>query len=152
MVFALPDTLAVSGLEGRSHLQRIINLALRAYTLIFSFGSSLGLLGIGLVAKLSGQHNLVLQNMPWKGEELTNWLLGLGIFGLLASSIGAIAKGPLRFLGPIWSLVFAFLMIKGNFFSTKSYEGLADFQQTVSLTMGSAGAVITSLLTSRKKT
>ena len=132
-------------------MRRYTDLALRLYTLVFSFGSSLGLLGLGSLAKLSGEHNLVLQNMPWKGEELTNWLVGLGSFGLVSSIAAAVAKGPARFLGPIWSAIFAFLMIKGNFFSAKTYENLADFQQTIGLTAGSAGAVITGLLTSRKK-
>ncbi len=133
-------------------MRRYIDLALRLYTYLFSFGSSFGMLGLGLVAKLSGQNNLVLQNMPWKGEELTNWLLGLGSFGLLSSVVGVASKGPARFLAPLWNAIFAFLMIKGNFFTpAKTYENMADFQQTVALTVGSAGSVITGLLSSRKK-
>ena len=132
-------------------MRRLIHLVLRVYTFVFSLGSSLSLLGLGLVAKLSGQNNLVMQNMPWKGEELTNWLLGLGAFGFLASILGAAAKGPARFLGLLWTMIFAFLMIRGNFFSARTYEGVEDFQQAAWITMGSVGAVITSLLTSRKK-
>lgn len=132
-------------------MKRYIDLALRLYTYVFSFGSSLGLLGLGTFAKMTGD-TLVLQNMPWKGEELTGWLLGLGSFGLVSSIAGAMAKGPLRFLAPVWSAIFTVLMVKGNFMSpTKTYENLADFQQTVALTVGQAGSVITGLLVARNK-
>jgi hypothetical protein len=132
-------------------LKRYIDLALRLYTYVFSFGSSLGLLGLGAFAKITGD-TLVLQNMPWKGEELTAWLLGLGSFGLVSSLAGALAKGPAKFLAPLWNAIFAVLMIKGNFMSpTKTYENVADFQQTVALTAGQAGSVITGLLSARNK-
>ena len=132
-------------------MKRFIDLALRLYTYVFSFGSSLGLLGLGAFAKMTGD-TLVLQNMPWKGEELTGWLIGLGSFGLVSSIAGAVAKGPLRFLSPFWNAIFAVLMVKGNFMSpTKTYENIADFQQTVALTAGQAGSAITGLLVARKK-
>jgi hypothetical protein len=132
-------------------LKRYIDLALRLYTYVFSFGSSLGLLGLGTLAKMTGD-TLVLQNMPWKGEELTSWLLGLGSFGLASSIAGLVAKGPVRFLAPLWNAIFAALMIKGNFMTpAKTYENLADFQQTAALTAGQAGSVITGLLSARKK-
>jgi hypothetical protein len=134
-----------------STLKRFIDLALRLYTYVFSFGSSLGLLGLGAFAKITGD-TLVLDNMPWKGEELTGWLLGLGSFGLVSSVAGVMAKGPLRFLAPLWNAIFAVLMIKGNFMSpTKTYENVADFQQTVAGTVGQAGSVITGLLAARNK-
>ena len=132
-------------------MKRSIDLALRLYTYVFSFGSSLGLLGLGAFAKMTGD-TLVLQNMPWKGEELTSWLIGLGSFGLASSVAGAVAKGPLRFLGPIWSAIFTVLLVKGNFMTpTKTYDNIADFQQTVGLTAGQAGSVITGLLAARNR-
>lgn len=134
-----------------STLKRYIDLALRLYTYVFSFGSSLGLLGLGAFAKMTGD-TLVLQNMPWKGEELTSWLLGLGSLGLASSLAGAVAKGPVKFLAPIWNAIFAVLMIKGNFMSpNKTYENIAEFQQTVATTVGQAGSVITGLLSARNK-
>jgi hypothetical protein len=130
-------------------LKRYIDLALRLYTYVFSFGSSLGLLGLGAFAKITGD-TLVLKNMPWKGEELTTWLLGLGSFGLASSVAGVVGKGPVKFLTPLWNTIFAVLMIKGNFMSPeKTYENLAEFQQTVAATVAQAGSVITGLLIAR---
>ena len=115
---------------------------LRIYSYLFMAGVSVVYLALGLVSKLTGTQ-LSLDNMPWKGDELTSWLLGLGVLGLV--SVGAALKGGIfRFLLPIFAAVQVYLTIKGNFLGAHSFDGKSDFQQTIAL---SAGSVVASLCT-----
>ena len=104
-----------------------------------------------MVAKSSGD-TVAFQNLPWKGAELTTWLFVLGITGLLAAAAAAFTKGPLRFLLPAWTLVWAVLMIRGNFMlPAKSYASVDEFQLTIAYTAGAAGALLGSLMLLKKK-
>ncbi|BDC49050.1 hypothetical protein F183_A13660 [Bryobacterales bacterium F-183] len=134
-------------------MRRIIEFALRVYSYVMSIASSLGLLGLAVVAKMSGEaDSLVVQALPWKGEELTNWLLGLGIVGLISGAGAAFTKGPLRFLLPLWSVYFAYLMVKGNFLSTtKTFDGPTEFYQTISYVAGLVVSAFASLLQLKKR-
>ena len=124
---------------------------LRIYSYLFATGSSLFYLALGLISKLLGQP-LTLDNMPWKGDELSNWLLGLGVLGM-GSTAAAAAGGNsrLRFLLPIYSFIQTYVMIKGNFLGTHVFDGPADFQQTVAMSAGSVMAALTSLLQFKKQ-
>jgi hypothetical protein len=132
-------------------LRRIIDFALRVFSYVFAGCVGAGLLALGLVSKMSG-NDLSLESMPWKGEELTNWLIGLGIFGLVASLAAAFTKGPARFLLPIFCLIFAFLAVKGNFLSpAKSFGSVGEFQLTIVFVVGAILAALGSLLQFKKR-
>ena len=91
-----------------------------------------------------------MDNMPWKGDELSNWLLGLGILGFVATAAAATGS-RLRFLLPIYSFIQLYVTIKGNFLGAHSFDGATDFQRTVALSAGSVVAALTSLLQLKKK-
>lgn len=134
-------------------MRRIIEFALRVYSYVFSIASSVGLLGLAVVAKMSGDEgSLVVQALPWKGAELTNWLLILGIAGLIAGAGAAFTKGPLRYILPLWSIGFAYLMVKGNFMSaTKTFDGPTEFYQTVTYVVGVVVNAVASFLQLKKR-
>lgn len=132
-------------------MRRIIDFALRVYSYVFAAGTGVVLFGLGVVAKSSGD-TVAFQNLPWKGAELTTWLFVLGITGLLAAAAAAFTKGALRFLLPAWALVWAVLMIRGNFMlPAKSYASVDEFQLTIAYTAGAVGALLGSLMLLRKK-
>lgn len=132
-------------------LRRIIDFALRVYSYVFAAGTGLVLFGLGVVAKSSGDV-VAFQNMPWKGAELTTWLLALGLTGLLAAAGAALTKGLLRFLLPVWTLVWAVLMVRGNFMlPAKSYATVDEFQVTVAYAVGAVGAFLGALTILKKK-
>lgn len=134
-------------------MRRIIEFALRVYSYVFSVASSLGLLGLAIVAKMSGEADtLVVQALPWKGAELANWLLILGLLGLVAGAGAAFTKGALRYLLPLWAVAFAYLMVKGNFINSgKTFEGPTEFYQTLSYVAGVVVNAFASLLQLKKR-
>lgn len=133
-------------------MRRIIDFALRVFSYVFAGCVGAGLLGLGLVSKMSG-NDLSLESMPWKGEALTTWLICLGIFGLVASLAAAFTKGPARFLLPIFSLTFAYLAVNGNFLTpAKTYASVGEFQLTVAFVAGAVGSALASLMQFKKRT
>ena len=121
---------------------------LRIYSYLFALASSGAYLALALVSKLTGSP-LTLDNMPWKGDELSNWLLGIGVLGL-ASTAAATTGSRWRFLLPIYSIFQLYITIKGNFLGAHSFDGAADFQRTLALSAGSVVAALSSLLQLKK--
>ena len=117
---------------------------LRIYSYLFAIVSSLGYLGFGLISKILGQP-LVMDNMPWKGEELSNWLLGTGVLGLVGTA-AAVTGSRLRILLPIYSFIALYITIKGNFLGTHSFDGAPDFQKTLAISASAVVAALASLL------
>jgi len=122
---------------------------LRIYSYLFALVSAGAYLALGLVSKVLGTP-LSLDNMPWKGDELLNWLFGLGILGI-GSVVAAVTGSRFRFLLPIYAVIQAYLMIKGNFMGAHSFDGASDFQRTLALTAGSVVAALASLLQLKKQ-
>jgi hypothetical protein len=131
-------------------LRRILNLLLRVHSYLFQGFTSLLLLGLGSVVKISGQHNLKLDMLPWKGETLTNWLLGLGVVGLVAT-FGAVRGGVLRYLFPLASLYFTYLTITGFFLGGYNFDGSGHFYSIVAYAAGAVGSSLASLMQLKKK-
>ena len=121
---------------------------LRIYSYLFAIVSSLGYLGFGLISKILGQP-LVMDNMPWKGEELSNWLLGVGVLGFVSTAAAATGS-RLRVLLPIFSLISLYITIKGNFLGAHSFDGMPDFQRTVGVSASAVLAALASLLQLKK--
>ncbi len=132
-------------------LRRIIEFALRVFSYVFTAASGVVLLGLGIVGKSSGDV-LTLQSMSWKGSELTMWLMILGITGILAAALAAFTKGSLRYLLPVWAVIFAYLSVKGNLMSpAKSFASVDEFQWTVAFVVGAVVSALSSLLVFKKK-
>lgn len=121
---------------------------LRIYSYLFAIASSCAYLALGLAPRFLGSP-LSMDNMPWKGEDLSNWLLGVGVFGL-GSTAAAVTGSRLRFLLPIYSFIQVYITIKGNFLGAHSFDGASDFQRTLALSAGSVVAALASLLQLKK--
>jgi hypothetical protein len=117
---------------------------LRFYSYLFATAASLAFLGLGLISKVSATQ-LSLDNMPWKGDELSNWLLGLAAFGII-SVLAAITGSRLRILLTIFCAILVYVTVKGNFLSTHSFAGTDDFERTIGLSAGAILAFLASLL------
>ena len=117
---------------------------LRFYSYLFATAASLAYLGLGLVSKISATQ-LTLDNMPWKGDELSNWLLGLAALGII-SVLAAITGSRLRILLTIFCAILVYVTVKGNFLSTHSFAGTDDFERTIGLSAGAVLAFFASLL------
>ncbi len=122
---------------------KLLGLILRIYSYLFHTILCLFLLGLGIVATIGGAHNLVLGMLPWKGAELTHYLLILSIAGLV--SVLLAVTGLLRQLFPLWCLVVVVMMIRGFFLSPFAYSGPDQFRSVVFLVVGAVGAFLSSL-------
>lgn len=128
---------------------KIIGLILRIYSYLYHTVLCLFFLGLGIVATIGGMHNLNLGMLPWKGPELTHWVLGLAITGLL--SVLLAVTGLFRFLFPIWCFAVVFLMVRGFFLSPFAYHGPDEFRGVVFLVVGALGAFLSSLMLFKTK-
>jgi hypothetical protein len=118
---------------------------------LFTACTSLALLGLGIVGKATTD-DLALQAMPWKGPELSTWLVVLGLAGILAVAIAYFLKGLIRILLLIWNLAWMVMMVRGNFMLPgKSYATVSEFQWTIAYTAGVVLSFIGAFLIFRKK-
>ena len=62
----------------------MLGMLLRLYSYLFGLILSLFALGLAAVAIMSDGGRLNLEMLPWKGQTLTFWLLGIGIAGLVS--------------------------------------------------------------------
>ena len=122
---------------------------LRIYSYLFAVAASVVYLALGMVSKVSGTH-LELDSMPWKGDELSTWLIVLGVLGFI-SVLCAILGTKLRFLLTIFLIVVVYLTIKGNFTGAHSFADADDFKQTLWISAGALLAAFASLLQLKKK-
>ena len=128
---------------------RVVGLILRIYSYIYHLALSLVFVAIAIVTYSGGVHNLNLPMLPWKGAELTQWVLGLGIAGLVSTILAF--TGVFRFLFPIWCLAVVVLMVRGFFLSQYVYEGPDHFRMVVWLVVGAIVAFLASLTLLKSK-
>ncbi|HBY59794.1 MAG TPA: hypothetical protein DEH78_08210 [Solibacterales bacterium] len=122
---------------------------MRLLSYLFLFAISFFFTGLGAVTMLSGHHNLKLGMLPWQGETLTWWTLGLGIFGLLSVLLAVFGK--LRILLVLFSLTVLVLMVRGYFLTSYSFAGPDEARGAALLTFWAVGAVFGSLYQFKKK-
>lgn len=120
---------------------RAIAWLLRVFCYLFHTMISVALLALGAVAIASGAQHLKVEMLPWQGEELNHWLIGLGLAGLL--SVILAVTGKLRFLLPLWSIYVLGMLVKGVFLTSNvGFDGQSDFHNWLLLTGGAALALI----------
>lgn len=85
-------------------------------SLLFHLLLSLVLLGLAILALISGAHTLRLEMLPWSGSTLAYTLLAGGLIGLTSIVLAAIDRVRALFL--LWSLAVAVLVTKWLFFSS----------------------------------
>jgi hypothetical protein len=130
-------------LSGGSEL-KLIGTVLLIYGYIYHFILGLLLTAIACLTLASGQHNLHLAMLPWKGQALTFWVLALGLGAILFVVLAATRL--FRYAFPLWCLFVAIMMFRG-FFMTGAYvfSGPSNFRAVVWLTIGALGAFLASL-------
>ncbi len=115
-----------------------LGFLLRIFSYLFHLVLALFLLGMSIVAMLSGKV-LLLPMLPWEGQPLNYWTFGLGIAGILCVFLAI--TNIFRFLFPIWALAVFFLMLYG-FYSMSYYTGgSSEFQMALWLTFGAFVAI-----------
>src|ERR1035437_6581498 len=120
---------------------RAIAWLLRVFCYLFHTVISVALLALGAVGIRSGAQHMKVEMLPWQGAELTHWLIGLGLVGLL--SVILAVTGKLRFLLPLWSVYVLGVLVKGVFLtSTVSFDGRSDFHNWLLLICGAVLALI----------
>lgn len=122
---------------------RLIGLLLRIYSYLYHIVLCLFLLAIAIVTMAGGVHNLNLPMLPWKGQELTLWILWASIAGLISTILAM--TGIFRFLFPIWCLAVLVMMVRGYFLGMYVYEGPGHFRSVVLLVAGALLAFLASL-------
>jgi len=88
---------------------------LRIFSLLFHGLFALFLIALATVALISGTGSFWFEILPWSGETLAWWLLGLAGAGLLFVLLAW--RGKLNGLFFVWSLVVLALIVRGYFFS-----------------------------------
>ncbi len=99
---------------------RIVDAVMRFYSLLFHFLLALFMLAVAIVSWGSGGHNLRVWVLPWEGETLSYWLLGLALAGLLILWLAVKRTLPVLFL--LWSLAVLAAFLRGFFLSPYSFR------------------------------
>jgi len=128
----------------------VIGALLRIYSYLYHTALALLLLGIAIVAIASSSHSLQLGMLPWKGRELTYWLLGVALAGLL--SILLALMGKLRFLFLLYAVAIFGMMLRGYFLGGYAFSGKDEFRFAIYLTTGALLAIFGAWSQLRKKT
>ncbi len=131
---------------------RAIAWLLRVFCYFYHTILSLALLAVGGVATLSDAQHLKLETLPWQGPPLNNWLIGLGITGLV--SVLLAIMGKVRFLLPLWSVFVLAMLVKGVFLTPAvSFAGQSEFHNWLWLIGGAVLALLGSFtLLERRRT
>lgn len=127
----------------------LLHAVLRFYSYIFHFALAILLLGLALVCYASGLHNLNLGMLPWTGEVLSRWLLGLGLVGLLAVILAL--TGVFRYLLPLYAAAACVMLFRGFFLGGYVFGGRGDFYRAIWLTLAALAAFLCSLLLFKRK-
>ena len=130
---------------------KLIGAILLIFSYLYHFLLGLILTAVGSLALASGQNNLNLAMLPWKNEQLTYWVLTLGI-GAIVFVLLAVTN-LFRWLFPIWCLIVVWLMFRGFFIAgTYTFSGPSNFRSVVWLFIGAIVAFLASLQVYKPRT
>lgn len=122
---------------------------LRLFSYAYEFLLALFLFLISVVVLIGGKHQLSLPMLPWEGANLTYWLFGLSLTGMVVTALAVLGK--LKFLFPAWCLVVLVLMARGFFLSPYYYsDGAGQFRSVVLLFLGALVAFLGGLTLLRR--
>ena len=117
-----------------------VKTLLRVFAYLYHGALALFLLGVSILALTSGGASLHLGMLPWHGGTLA-WILLVSALLELVAVLRAIrrARPGLLFL---WSLVVAFMLVKGYFFSSYRFAAGAGVRTALYLVIGSLLALV----------
>ncbi len=127
----------------------MIGALLRIYSYLYHLALAFFLFGLSLVAIASQSHSLNLGMLPWKGSELTYWLFGAGLLGIVSVLLAMVGK--LRFLFLLYAIAVFGIMFRGYFVSGYSFGDKDAFRMAIWLTAGALLAIFGALSQFRKK-
>ncbi len=116
---------------------------LHIYSYLFHFLLAMFLLGLALVAKLSGAPNFKLAMLPGSDAKLVSYLLYVNLAALIALFLAI--KGRLRFLYALYGMAVFFLTVRGIFFSTYKFKGEDAFKEALWFMLAAFIAMLGSL-------
>jgi hypothetical protein len=123
---------------------KLIGAILLIFSYLYHFVLGLILTAVASLALSSGQPNLNLGMLPWKGEQLTYWVLALGVAAIVFVLLAV--TNLFRWLFPIWCLLVVWLMIRGFFIAgSYTFSGASNFRGVVWLVLGAIVAFLASL-------
>ncbi len=117
----------------------IVRTLVRLFSYVFHGVLALFLIALTSLTLLGGEHNLQLQMLPWTGQALTWWLLGLSLVGLVTLFLAL--KGILRVLFLAWSAAVLFFIVRGYYLSPYLF-GPGEFWKVNYLTLGAVIALV----------
>ncbi len=118
----------------------VVGMIVKIYSYLFHLVLALFLVGLSVVAFGTGMHNLRLDMLPWTGQALSWWLLGLGVAGVAITALAL--KGVLRVLFLVWTVIVVVLMVRGFFFSSYIFGGWEGLRMTLLLVAGACLAAV----------
>ena len=118
----------------------MIGVLLRTYSYLYHVALSVLVLAVSLVAIFSRSHTLKLDMLPWKGKQLTYWLLAAALSGLVSILLAWVGKLRLLFL--LYTLAVVSLMFRGYFLGGYTFRGKDEFHLAIWLTAGALLAVL----------
>ena len=121
---------------------------LRVYSYLYHSILCLFLLGISTVATMSN-NTLQLEMLPWKGDDLVQWLLWASLAGIVTIILAV--TGIFRYLFSLWALLVVVMLIRGYLLQPYTFEGRDPFYQTLWLIAGALVAFLASLTLFRPK-
>jgi hypothetical protein len=125
-----------------------LGFVLRVFAYLFELVLSFFLIGLGIVAWVSGSNSLSFGMQFWEGVTLKWIILIAGIVGLASLLL---AGSRLRWIFPVWSFLVLMMMARGFFLSSYSFAGANQFQFAVWLTAGALLAFLGSLGVLRRR-
>jgi len=125
----------------RSLCLALVRKILSLYALLFHALFALFLAALAVVALVSDAESFWFEILPWSGKTLARWLLGLGAAGVLLVTLAA--KGRLRGLFFLWSLIVLALVVRGFFFSSYAFTPGTDQLRNALLVI--AGALVAAI-------
>lgn len=95
---------------------KVVAMLLRYYSSVFAIVFGLFLAGISSVLLISGATNFKFEMIPyWKGDPVLYWLLGIGLFGVIAGVLGL--RRQVRALLLLFCLLVCCLFVYGFYIS-----------------------------------
>lgn len=125
-----------------------MGFVLRVFAYLFELVLSFFLIGLGIVAWVSGANSLSFGMQFWEGVTLKWIILIAGIVGLTSLLL---AGSRLRWTFPVWSFLVLVMMVRGFFLSSYLFAGANQFQFAVWLTAGALLAFLGSLGVLRRR-
>lgn len=130
-------------------MRSALGFLLRVFACLFGLALSLFLIGLGIVAWMSGSNSFAVGTRFWEGVMLKWIILGVGIVGLASVLLAA---SRLRWIFPLWCLFVLVILVRGFFLSSYKFDGANDFQLALWLTLGAMIAFLGSLGMLRRRT